>query len=61
MAPALRAVVALEVMWEGRCHHSSVHLPDWIVLVETVSEVILKVMVMVPEIMVVTAGISRRD
>ena len=56
MAPAVRAVVALEVIWEGRCHHSSLHLPDWMVLVETVSEVILKVVVMVPEMMVATTG-----
>ena len=55
MAPALQAVVALEVIWEGRCHHSSLHLPDWMVLVETVSEVILKVVVTVPEMMVATA------
>ena len=44
------------MIWEGRCHHSSLHLPDWMVLVETVSEVILKVMVTVPEMMVATAG-----
>ena len=56
MVPALRVVVALEVIWEGRCHHSSLHLPDWMVLVETVSEVILKVVVTVPEMMVATVG-----
>jgi hypothetical protein len=58
VAPALRPVVALEVIWEG-CHHrdrSSSHLPDWMILVETVSEVILKVVMTASEMMVVAVG-----